>query len=240
MNILLDASTYHTFDILISIALIIFSYLIGSIPFGLVFGKMIKGVDIRKYGSKNIGTTNSIRVLGKKVGYLVFFFDVFKGMLVILIVKALNTAGVWVTPIDELWYGAAAILGHSFSIYLGFKGGKAVAVSLGVVLITTPLSAISCTIVFAILLLVTGYVSLGSTFATLTVLISAWLLHFFGMDITPNAFNDFGTYLIGKTSLQLCIMLSFAATLIIYKHISNYKRLINGTENSFKKKKQTQ
>ncbi|MBQ9449334.1 MAG: glycerol-3-phosphate 1-O-acyltransferase PlsY [Acholeplasmatales bacterium] len=238
MNILLDASTYHTFDILIAIALIIVSYLIGSIPFGVVFGKLIKGVDIRQYGSKNIGTTNSIRVLGKKVGYLVFFFDVFKGMAIILLVKALNSAGVWVTPIDELWYGAAAILGHSFSIYLGFKGGKAVAVSLGVVLATTPLSGISCAIVFAVLLFSTGYVSVGSTCATLTVVLCAWLLHFLGLDITPNAFNNFWVYLVGKTSLELCVVLSCVATLIIVKHISNYKRLLHGTENSFKKKKQ--
>ena len=241
MNLLLDASTYHTFDILISIALIIVSYLIGSIPFGVIIGKLFKGIDIRKYGSKNIGTTNSIRILGKKLGYLVFFLDVFKGMLVIIIVKALNSTGVWLTPIDEFWYGAAAILGHSFSIYLGFKGGKAVAVSLGVVLITTPLSAISCVLVFLAVLYITGYVSVSSTLATLTVMICVWLLHCFGAPIVPNSFdNNFWTYFIGKTTLPLCIMFSFAATLIILKHIPNYKRLIKGTENSFKKKKQSE
>ena len=86
MNILLDASTYHTFDILIAIALIIVSYLIGSIPFGLVFGKAIKGVDIRQYGSKNIGTTNSIRVLGKKIGnYFGDKFEILGGVILILL-----------------------------------------------------------------------------------------------------------------------------------------------------------
>lgn len=238
MNFLLDPSTYHTFDILISIALIIVSYLVGAIPFGVIVGKIFKGIDIRNYGSKNIGTTNSIRILGKKLGFLVFFLDVFKGMLVIIIVKALNSAGAWVTPIDELWYGAAAILGHSFSIYLGFKGGKAVAVSLGVVLITTPISGISCVVIFLLALYITGYVSVGSTLATITVLIGVWLLHFFGAEIVPNSFdNNFWTYFIGKTSLPLTIMFTFAASLIIYKHIPNYKRLLKGTENSFKHKK---
>ena len=227
-------------DILVAIGLLIVSYLIGAIPFGLVLGKAICDKDIRKYGSKNIGSTNAIRVLGKKVGFLVFFCDVLKGMVVILIVKGLNTAGAWATPIAEIWYGVAAIVGHSFSIFLGYKGGKAVATSLGVVLVTTPLSAILCLIVFLIVLKSTGYVSLASTFATITVVTTAWILFGVGMDVVPNSFSTFfPSYLIGKTSLDLCILLSCIATLIILKHIKNYKRLLNGTENNFKKNKKS-
>lgn len=231
-----------TIDALVAIGLLIVSYLIGSIPFGLVLGKAICKKDIRQYGSKNIGSTNAIRVLGKKVGFLVFFLDVLKGMIIIFLVKLLNTVGAWVTPIPEMWYGVAAIVGHSFSIYLGYKGGKAVATSLGVVLATTPLSGILCLIVFIVVLKSTGYVSLASTFATLTVVITAWVLFGVGMEIVPNSFStNFFVYLVGKTPLVVCVLLSCVATLIILKHGKNYKRLLNGTENNFKKnKKQAQ
>ena len=232
MFFLFSESTIQTFNILISIALLFASYIIGAIPFGLVVGKLVKRIDIRNYGSGNVGSTNAIRVLGKKVGFIVFFLDVFKGMAIIILVKILRSTGVWVTPIEELWYGAFAIIGHTFSIFLGFKGGKAVATSLGVVLITCPLAAIACLIVFLIFLYSTGYVSLGSTFAALTVVTTGWILHFVGIEPT-----NFFEYFIGKASLTLCILFSVTTCLIIARHTKNYKRLLNGTENSFKKKK---
>lgn len=222
-------------DIVISILFIILSYLLGSIPFGVVLGKLICKKDIRQYGSKNIGTTNAIRVLGKKVGYLVFFCDVFKGTIVLIIIKVLETTKVWVNPeeIDLFLYGAAAILGHSFSIYLDFKGGKAVATSLGVVLFLTPIPAIACLVVFAVVFYTTKYVSLASTGATFTVILTTWLLFAFGVKDVSN----FGLYFIAKPSLILSILYSILAGMILFKHIKNYKRLLNGTENSFRKKK---
>lgn len=222
----------HALNITISVLLLILSYLLGSIPFGVLIGKKFKGIDIREHGSKNIGSTNAIRVLGKKIGYLVFLCDVFKGMAIIILVKILASTGVWLTPIDELYYGALAIIGHSYSIFLDFKGGKAVATSLGVVLILSPLVAILCLIAFYIALKFTGYVSVGSTAATITVISCGWILHFVG--ITPTNFLE---YFIGKVSLPLALLFSLMGLLIILKHIKNYKRLINGTENSFKKKK---
>lgn len=222
-------------NIIIAIFLIILSYVIGSIPFGVVLGKLICKKDIRQYGSKNIGSTNAIRVLGKKVGYLVFACDVFKGMFVIILVKILSATGAWMTPehIDIFVYGAAAILGHCFSIFLNYSGGKAVATSLGVVLILTPIPAISCLIIFLIVLYATGYVSLASTGATFTVILTTWLLYFFGVDSS----NNFFLYFIAKPTLVQAILYSVLAGLIIIKHIKNYKRLLQGTENSFKKKK---
>lgn len=225
-------------DIIIGIIFIIISYTIGSIPFGVVLGKAICKKDIRQYGSKNIGTTNAIRVLGKKVGYLVFFCDVFKGMFVILLIKLLEATGAWHNPaqIDIFIYGAAAIIGHCFSIFLGFKGGKAVATSLGVVLILTPIPAITCLIIFAIVFYITGYVSLASTGATFDVIITTWLLYAFGVENVTN----FGYYFISKPSLLLAILYSILACLILVKHIKNYRRLLHGTENSFKKKRVAQ
>lgn len=222
-------------DIVIIILLLIIAYLIGSIPFGVILGKLICKKDIREYGSKNIGTTNAIRVLGKKVGYLVFFCDVFKGMLIMIVVKLLAATNIWVNPseFDIFFYGAAAILGHCCSIFLKFKGGKAVATSLGVVLFLTPIPAIACLIVFAIVFYTTKYVSLASTAATFAVLITAWILYFFGISEVTN----FGSYFIAKPSLIVAILYSVLAAVILLRHIKNYKRLINGTENSFKKEK---
>lgn len=219
-------------NIIIAVTLLILSYLLGSVPFGVVIGKKIKGIDIREHGSKNIGSTNAIRVLGKPVGYLVFLCDVFKGMAVIILVKVLEACGLWTSPIDYLYYGALAIIGHSFSIFLNFKGGKAVATSLGVVLILSPLTAIACLVVFVIALYASGYVSVSSTLATITVVTVGWVLHFVGIEPT-----NFLEYFIGNVSLPLAILFTIIGLLIIVKHIKNYKRLLNGTENSFKKKK---
>lgn len=229
---LLSTTTIDTINNLISIGLLILSYILGSIPFGVIFGKLLCKKDIREFGSKNIGSTNAIRVLGKKVGFLVFFFDVFKGMAVILLVRLFNHLGIYKSPIEDFYYGFLAIVGHSFSIFLDFKGGKAVATSLGLVLVTAPIPAVLCLIAFLLVLLITGYVSLASTAATVTVVISFWILYVFGMVPT-----DFISFILGKTSLALCICISVVATIIILKHIKNYKRLINGTENSFKKAK---
>lgn len=221
-------------NISLAIILLICSYLIGAIPFGVLFGKLICGKDIRKYGSKNIGTTNTIRVLGKKVGFTVFFFDVLKGALMIIIIKyILEPFNIWQSPIPHLSYGLAAIIGHTFSIYLDFKGGKGVATSLGVVLALTPIPAVLCLICFVIVLYSTGYVSLASTGATLTVLISAWILHFVGISSENVSFLG---WLIGKPDIFTEICYSLMGVLILLKHIKNYKRLMAGTENSFKKR----
>lgn len=222
-------------DIVIGILFIILSYFIGSIPFGVVLGKLICKKDIREYGSKNIGTTNAIRVLGKKVGFLVFFCDVFKGCFIIILIKILGITNVWKTPegIDIFLYGAAAILGHSFSIFLNFKGGKAVATSLGVVLVLTPIPAIACLLMFALVFYTTKYVSLASTASTLTVIITTWILFVFGVKDILN----FGYYFIAKPSLILSILYTILAMLILIKHFKNYRRLLNGTENSFRKNK---
>lgn len=232
MSILMSESTRLTLMYLISIGLLIISYILGSIPFGVIFGKLFCKKDIRDYGSKNIGSTNAIRVLGKKVGFVVFFFDVFKGMAIILLVRLLKLLNVYTSPVDDFYYGFFAVLGHSFSIFLGYKGGKAVATSLGLIMVTSPLAAILCLVVFLLTLVISGYVSLASTFATITVIITIWVLYFVGLNPT-----DFISFLLGKTSIIYNTTISVVALLIIIKHFKNYKRLMNGTENSFKKKK---
>lgn len=219
-------------EAMLCVLFIILSYLIGSIPFGIVIGKGICHIDIREHGSKNIGSTNAIRVLGKKVGFLVFFCDVFKGMAVIILLKVLDMQNIWTSPIEYFFYGAVAILGHCFSIFLNFKGGKAIATSLGVVLILTPLPAVACLIIFLIILYTTGYVSLASTGATITVIVTTWILYAIGIEPT-----SFWNYFVSSPTLLVAILYSILSLLLIYKHIPNYKRLLKGTENNFKKKK---
>jgi glycerol-3-phosphate acyltransferase PlsY len=115
--------------------LMLLSYFLGSIPSGLIIGKVFKNVDIRQYGSKNTGATNAIRVLGFKYGIWAFVFDSLKGALVILLVFIINDPSLYLVSDYEInissLYGAAAVLGHVFPIYINFKGGKAVATSAG-------------------------------------------------------------------------------------------------------------
>ena len=130
----------------LGIILIILSYLLGSIPFGLLIGKAA-GKDLRKSGSGNIGSTNAVRTLGLKLGLLSAVCDILKGTLVILVVYLLEHITNWRNPFvingDSLYalYGVVAVIGHCFPVYLKFKGGKAVATSLGVLFVTVPYAA---------------------------------------------------------------------------------------------------
>ena len=210
---------------LIGILLLIVSYLIGSIPFGLLIGKAA-GKDIRQSGSGNIGSTNVVRTLGFKLGLLSAVCDITKGTIIILLIFILEASGIWFNPFviggDSLYilYGFAAVLGHCYSIYLKFTGGKAVATSLGVLFLTVPFSGVIALVCFTVVMLITGIVSLGSTFATISALISAFII-----------------YGIFENNIYTCIVLVAFALLIIIKHIPNYKRIIAGTESSFKKRK---
>lgn len=226
-------TTPDAWNIVISVLLMIVAYLCGSFPSGVVIGKAMTGTDIRQFGSKNTGSTNAIRVLGKKVGFLVFFLDVFKGAFVIILLQILSRLDVFHSCLDYGFYGMMAVIGHSYSIFLGFKGGKAVATSLGVVLCICPLAGILCLLTFIMVLKTTGYVSLASTFATVAVLLTYLTLFFIGYYGA-----SFIEYFINAPSLANLLTILVPGVIIVYKHIPNYKRLANGTENSFKKKKE--
>ena len=208
-------------DIFYNILFLIISYILGAIPFSFIIGKVFKKLDLRKYGSGNLGSTNAFRVLGKKLGSLVFILDVIKAMVILLLVKngilqeIFNT-----TLIHSAFFGIMAVVGHCYSPFVKFKGGKAVACSLGVVLSLTPIPAILCLVVFGIVLKITGYVSLSSLMATLTVFISS-LVQFLIQDFDWVVFPIY----------------CFLSVLIVLRHRKNIKKLFNGTENSFKKKK---
>jgi len=197
------------------------AYLIGSTPFGWLIARG-KGVDLRKSGSGNVGATNVGRVLGRRWGYLCFFLDMAKGLLPTLaIVLLTGTDDGKPTPLHQaVWLavGAGAIIGHVFSFWLKFRGGKGVATSLGVVLGIYPYFTLAGLAAFALwiaITLISRYVSLGSVIAALSFVPLVAAFHW---DIVMN----------------LWPLLSFATTmmiLIIVKHLANIRRLIAGTEN---------
>ncbi|OEF99414.1 acyl-phosphate glycerol 3-phosphate acyltransferase [Vulcanibacillus modesticaldus] len=191
------------------IIVVLIGYLIGSIPTALIVSKR-KNIDITKHGSGNIGATNSFRVLGKKSGILVTIIDILKGVIPTLFVLF------WQGELMAVIVGIAAIIGHSFSMYVKFKGGKSVATSAGVMLVLSPQSIFVGVVVFAIVLFVTKYVSLSSMMAAISVAVSVWYI---------------------EHLLAIKIAVAFISAFIIARHHSNIKRLIQGKENkAFQKK----
>jgi glycerol-3-phosphate acyltransferase PlsY len=204
---------------MILVGLAIFAFLLGSIPFGMLLARA-KGVDIRTVGSGNIGATNVVRALGPKVGLAVFALDVLKGTIPALIAKQVVQApvgGVQIQTISMLM-GVIAILGHMFSPFIGFKGGKGVATGFGAALGAIPGAALVGLAVISLTVALTRYVSLGSILAAISVPIVSMLV-----------FRD---------SLQLLPILVVMAAFIIWKHRANIERLRNGTESKFAFKKQ--
>lgn len=186
-------------------------YLLGAVPFGVVVARAM-GVDILAVGSGNIGATNVWRTLGPKAGILVFVPDVLKGF-------AAGLAGTLVFRANDwgLYVGIAAILGHMFSPYLKFKGGKGVATTLGVLIAVAPLVAGASLAVFVIFVAIWRYISLGAIAAAITVA---------------------GTCLALHLSIPETVVFCLLSMLIVVKHIPNIKRLLNGTESKFSFRKQ--
>jgi len=188
-------------------ALVLLGYLIGAIPFGLLFGRCL-GIDVRGAGSGNIGATNVNRLLGKKLGLLTLLADAGKAVLPMIlaamILRGLPRADMWVALV-----GGAAFVGHIYPIYLRFKGGKGVATALGVFFYIQPVVVLICVVVFVIVVRVWGYVSLGSIIAAALMPILLSL----------------GTG--SKIDIYLAV---FVSLLIWFKHMDNIKRLLRHEE----------
>lgn len=185
--------------------ILIFSYLLGSIPNGLIFGKLIWNKDLRKFGSKNIGATNAWRVIGKPAGIFIFLLDFLKGALSVFIAQSFGSSP-WIVMLA----GLLAIIGHSFSIYLSFHGGKGVATGLGVIAVMIPKATLIVFFTWLIIVLITRYVSLGSCIAAALVPILAFYFD-----------AEFAFVLFGFV----------AAIFIIARHRDNIARLLRGKEN---------
>jgi glycerol-3-phosphate acyltransferase PlsY len=185
------------------------AYLMGAFPTSWLAGRLFRGIDLREHGSRNLGATNVYRVLGWKYAIPVGLIDIFKG-----------TAAVWVcgprvpgVALFPLVCGLAAVVGHVFSVFVGFKGGKGVATAAGVVLAFAPWALLAVTIVWALLVWLTGYVSVASIVSAALFPLAAWLIHDAG-----------GALLLADVGL---------AAFIVWKHRSNLQRLLAGTESRF-------
>jgi glycerol-3-phosphate acyltransferase PlsY len=195
------------------------AYLLGSIPTGYLVAKA-KGVDIRSVGSGNIGATNAMRVLGKPAGIFVLLVDALKGYaavawLTLAVLKIFNVSGAD-DEILRITAGIGAVLGHNYTCWLKFKGGKGIATTAGVYLALALGAVLVALVVFIMAVLLTKYVSVGSITAAIALPATVWIM-------TPN-------------NLLLGIVTTALGVLAIYKHKSNIQRLMAGTENRLGKK----
>lgn len=212
------------------LATAVVAYLIGSFPSGYIAGRLC-GVDLRSAGSGNIGATNALRVLGKKWGYSVFAADAFKGALAVLVGFAMAEVPGWRGPQPVHMAVVAAlfaIIGHSFPVWLGFKGGKGIATSAGIMLALFPGAVfLSGLLVWLVLFFTTRYVSVASLGSAVTLPSVSLALYLFG---NPDA------WFFGRCDPMLVAISGIMSALAIWRHKGNIERLIAGTEKRFERK----
>ena len=209
---------------MLRILLLIIGYFIGNIETGYIFGKIHK-MDIRNYGSGNAGATNTLRVLGAKAGLVVFLGDFCKSLIPCLVVRFIFRDNVSLSYIYMLYIGLGVVLGHNFPFYLGFKGGKGVASTAGIIMALDIRIAVVCLIVFIITVAITRYVSLGSIFV---MIILIGMSHFF-----VKFSYGFGE---GASPMEFRLLTAAVGLLSMFMHRANIKRLLGGTENKIGKK----
>lgn len=204
-----------SFDIII---LLILSYLTGAFPSAVWFGRTFYNVDVREYGSGNAGATNTFRVLGKNAGIPVLFMDVFKGWISVNYIFLINSSNIFSPELlfeNQLAFGIAAVIGHLFPIYTGFRGGKGIATMLGLLIGLQPYAAFFSLIIFVIILFVFRYVSLASMVASF-------------------AFPFFVMIILSSTNEPLNLFAIFVPILSLITHQKNIERLIRKEETKVK------
>jgi len=200
------------------VLLLAIAYLIGSIPTSIIAGKVTRGIDIRDYGSRNPGATNTFRVLGKKIGIAVGLIDIFKGFFTVFFLPSLLPPDPWATDeLRRLFSGCAAVAGHIWTVFAGFKGGKGVGTSCGVFLGLAPIPSLITVAVWCLLTFGTGYVSLGSIAAAVVLPVSV---------IAEGI-------LVNDISVPVSAVSVILGIIVIYRHRSNISRLLRGEENRF-------
>ncbi|MFH1454404.1 MAG: glycerol-3-phosphate 1-O-acyltransferase PlsY [Armatimonadota bacterium] len=202
--------------VLNAVLVITASYIIGAIPFGLIIGKIFKGIDIRKEGSGNIGAANAFRTLGMVPGSLVLIFDILKGVAAVYIASTFMPENY--AALFNVIAGLAAIIGHNNSIFLNFKGGKGIATSFGVFLALNWKISLLVLLIYILMLLITKYSSVGSLSASAAMPVCMYVF---------------------RQPVEYTVFALLAAIFAFYKHKANIKRLIKGEElKVFGKKKE--
>ncbi len=218
-------------DFLICLIIAVIAYFLGSIPSGYLAG-VAKGVDIRAVGSGNIGATNAFRILGKTAGTIVLVVDGLKGWVAVAIVPELVYKMFYSTPWSDqapeseylrIIAGISVILGHNYTCWLKFKGGKGIATSAGVMAALMPVTFIIGLVTWIVVCAITRYVSVASIAAAVVLPFATWGSRYFG--VHP------------PYSHRMIIVAVLMSTLAIYKHKANIARLMNGTENRLGQKK---
>ena len=198
---------------MMTIVLLILAYLLGSIPSGLWIGQIFFKINLREHGSGNTGTTNTFRILGKKAGMATFVIDFFKGTIATLLPFIFHVQGV-----SPLVFGLLAVIGHTFPVFAGFKGGKAVATSAGVIFGFAPLFCLYLAVVFFGTLYLGSMISLSSVTAALAAVL--------GVILFPLI-----SFLLPSYDLLFVVIILALASLIIIRHKDNINRIRNKTEN---------
>lgn len=206
-------------EITASLVALLSAYVAGATPFGYIVGRM-RGIDIREHGSGNIGATNVFRVLGKRVGIPVFILDMLKGLVPVMVARWVAERQGIAPDWPSIAAAVGAVLGHNFTFWLGFKGGKGIATSAGVLLALLPLPLAAALLCWLVLFFTTRYVAVASIGAAVTVPSAAAVLHFWK----------------GTPALPLVGFAVLIGVLAVWRHRSNIRRLLNGTENRFAKK----
>lgn len=203
-------------DMVILIAAMVITYFAGF-PYSYVAGKVIQGIDLRQCGSGNLGASNTLRVLGKKVGVTVLAADVLKGVLIVLVLPLIlyRQGGIIDRELFVVLVGAAGVAGHNWPVLLHFQGGKGVAITIGIFVGIAPLCTLCALAFFVIFLAVARYISVASIMFGISLPIFVWLFHF------PTVYVYFGIA---------------AALSIVYRHQTNIKRILQGTENKLGKR----
>ena len=216
--------------------IVILSYLVGSIPNSIIISKAVSGIDIRNHGSGNAGGTNVMRVLGWKYGLTVIFLDALKGVIAVVLIARLFYGPLPftnVSPFDDFTLvqiiaGMSAVIGHVWTVFASFKGGKGIATALGMLLMLVTVDMLIAVGVFALVVVISRYVSLGSIIAAISVPATLFIReNLFHVDIP--GYSTLLPFIIGVTAL------------VIFTHRKNLVRIINGNENkiSFRKKTKT-
>jgi len=212
--------------------IVILSYLVGSVPNSIIVSKMVRGIDIRQHGSGNAGGTNVMRVLGWRYGIFVIGLDAVKGVIAVLLIARLHYGPLPfnnVSPFDDFTLvqiiaGVAAVIGHIWTVFAEFKGGKGIATALGMLMMLITFEMLIAIGVFLIVVTISKYISLGSLVAALSIPLSLILRE----NVLHDHINGYNTIL---------PFVIFLTLLVIFTHRKNLVRIFNGTENKFSFKK---